>query len=396
MTLSRITTPSDPEHLAAVIPLVDAGRARAEERVRACDLLQRLAGVRATELPAELGRASARVEGLLSDGPSAIDPGAIDPATAVATARRVLAAATAAVDLITDQALVLGDALSTDLATLPLSALHDIADAVLGLSLAPRAAAGWGDPTAAAAAAAVLAVAAEDLRDAARSHERLYARFTEGVWHVPTPMLRAARRRWRLIARARVRRQLRLTCRSGRVGSLSGSVTDLLEVRATRDRLEAVAPMLSHYLEQLDRGPLSDVDAAMSALEAVRLLQTRLGGLLNSERLQQLLLADAFRSPDVAGPAVQVRNAICAWAADVQAAAGGDAGALNLDDLAGWATKCSDLLPALTEGHQAVADLGAPVPTLRALVEILLLRERVEELTPRPQRSASHHAETAS
>jgi hypothetical protein len=348
------------------------------------------------ELPADLGRPSARIETLLSDGPSAIDSCAIDPVTAVAAARRAIAAARAAVDLITDEAAVLGDALSTDLGTLPLRALHDIADAVLGLSMAPRAAAGWGDPTAAAAADTVLEVAAEDLRDAARSHQGLYERFTEGVWHVPTPMLRAARHRWRLIARARVRRQLRLTSRSGRVGSLTIAVAELLEVRATRDRLDAVAPLLSHHLEQLDRGPLSDVDAALSALEAVRLLQTRLGNLLDSQRLQELLLADAFRSPDVAGPAVHVRNAIRAWSADVLSMGGADARALDLDALARWATECSDLLPALTKGHEAATDLGAPVPTLQRLVEILLLREHVEELAPRTHRPAGHHAETAS
>lgn len=403
--LGRVTTPlasvpAGKETLATVIPLLAVDRDRAtwpaievadadaraplpdeEDRLpRARSVLQRLAGDRAVELPVALGRATLRVERLLTEGPAAVDPSNVDPAGAIATTEWILQATAALFELIEEEGLVLGEVLTIDLSALRLETLVEVAEAVLALSQAPRAVSSWGSAVVAEAAEVVLQVIAEDLRVAARSHAQLSQRFTEGIWYVPGTALEAGRRRWRLISRVRLRRELRAVSRTGHVRGFSAAVQQVLEARTARDRIASMAPLLSHHLAELDRGPLSDADAALTAVGAVRRLQAILGDLLDEDRLAQLLLADAFRSPIVVSPAVRLRNALRAWDADVKSVSGAEAYALTQSELARWAAEVSDLLPALAEGQEAAGLLGAPATTLRALVDMLLVREHVEDL----------------
>jgi hypothetical protein len=135
-----------------------------------------------------------------------------------------------------------------------------------------------------------------------------------------------------------------------------------------------------HHLAGLDRGPLFDVDDALAAVRAVRTLQDALGDVLDSNRLQLLLLADAFRSDDVIGPARGLRDAVRAWGGEIEAAGGREPLGLSVKVLTRWASECARLLPALRQGVDAMATIGAPAPTLSSLVETLLIRERVAEL----------------
>lgn len=373
--------------MATVIPLVAPNRDRSKpsavDRVstdRALAVLQRRAGDRAAELPPALGRAAMRLEALLAQGPTSVDPSSVDPTRAVASAERILKVTATLFDLIGEEEEVLSEALASDLGSLGLNALSEAVEAVLGLSEAPRAVASWGRAAAAEAAEMVLQVAAEDLRAAAGAHERLYQHFTEAIWHVPGTVLHAGLRPWHPISRARLRRELRAVSRTGRVRGLTATTKEVLEVEAARGRLASMAPLLSHHLAELDRGPLSDADGALAAISAVRRLQAALGDLLDEDRLERLLLADAFRSLDVVGPAVRLRNALRAWGADVKSVEGAEACGLSQAELAQWAAEVSHLLPALIEGHNATERLGISAPTLRAIVDILLVREHVQDL----------------
>jgi len=352
------------------------------EVARALGVLRRRAGDRGLELPTDLGRALADLEHLLVEGPTQVDAGRVLPALAAEVAALARAAAAVTLEMLPEEIDVLGQALAADLAGLRLDALHEVADAVLAVSRAPRAAAHWGEPRAAEAAEAVITAAASDLREAASTHEWLYEHFTDRVWTIPTPLLERGQRRWRVAARARLTSELRRASRTGRVPSrLHDTAAGVLLARRARARVDGVAPLLAQHLGGLNRGPLSDADDALRAVRAVRRLQAALGDLADGERLRRLLLADAFRSEDVFGPAVNVRMALGAWQRDLDGVGGRDAWAFTLDELVDWTEGVTELLPALRQATDAAAEVGARVSGLRDLVHLLLLRQHVAELT---------------
>jgi hypothetical protein len=224
-------------------------------------------------------------------------------------------------------------------------------------------------------------MAATDVRTAALSHQVLYERFTGDIWQVSGALLDKGRSRWRPLARVRLRQELRGTSRTGRVpGRLTDVATQILEARADRRRLSSQSELLSRHLGDLDRGPLTDIDSALATLAAVRRLHTALGGDLDEDRMRQLLLADAFHSTDVSEPAANVRNAIRGWSEAVEAVGGSGASRLRPVELAFWALECGILLPTLIDACQASAHAGVATPTLRSLVDLLLLREHIDGL----------------
>lgn len=285
--------------------------AAADELESARQLLHRRAGGRALELPVAAGRAAVRLEELLAQGPTAIDPGGVQAAHASTAATKVLAAAEALIVAVDEESAVLSEVLFEDLAGLTIDELEEVATAILGLGTGVRPVAGWGTSAGADAATRVLRLAAPDMRAAASSHTLLYELFTDGVWQVPDALLDAGRDRRRVWSRARLRRRLCASSRTGRLpGGLTAVAQQVVDVRVDRDRVAAQSGLRTEYLDHLDRGPLTDVDAALAALGALRRLQTALGSALDEERLGRLLLADAFRSPEVQNPAANVRLAI--------------------------------------------------------------------------------------
>jgi hypothetical protein len=358
-----------------------------DDVARALGVLRRRAGDRGLELPPDLGRALADLEMLLTEGPTGVDPVRALPGLAAELATMVAHAARTTLELVPAEAKVLGEALAVDLLDLQLDRLHRIADAVLAVSRAPRAAEQWGEPRAAEAAEAVITAAANDLREAAITHEWLYEHFTDRVWTIPTPLLERGQRRWRVAARARLSAQLRRASRRGRIpGHLGDAAAGVLLARRARARVDAVGPMLSQHLgvqhtEVLHRGPLSDADAALRAVKAVRRLHDALGELVDGQRLRRLILADAFRSEDVFGPAVNLRMALGAWQRDVESAGGRDAWSYTLLELADWSEWVLELLPSLRTASDAADEIGASVTGLRDLAHLHLLRQHVAELT---------------
>lgn len=343
-------------------------------------VLERRAGASGMDLPVSLGRPVLALEAHLDRGPVPIDP-TIEPLELVTLLERLLRATDAVHELVVEETMVLGEALDADLELLPLAQLEELAEAVLGLSMAPRSAARWGHPEAAQAAETVLQVAADDLRTSASAHAGLYRRYTEYVWDVPTHLLHAGQRRWRFVARARLARQLRAVSRTDRVPrGLTAAAKEILDVRAVRARLVSMSPLLTHHLAELDQGPLSDVDGALAAIGAVRRLQAVLGDALVPSRLERLLRAEAFASPDVISPAVNLRNAILAWRHDLTLLGGQVTDTLPWSELQHWADVCDRLLPSLREGQAAAARLGVPAASLRSLSDVLLLREHVHDL----------------
>jgi hypothetical protein len=125
---------------------------------------------------------------------------------------------------------------------------------------------------------------------------------------------------------------------------------------------------------------VTDTDAVIASLAAVGRLQQALGDRLDPQRCTWLLAADAFRSAELAVPATNLRTAIGRWRQDVASACAGDPWAIPAHELADWAIQTAAVLPAITSGVDAITAIGGAPDTLRALVDDLLLRERVAEL----------------
>ncbi len=358
---------------------------------RAVPMLHRRTNDRAAELPVKSGRPAVRLERLLVDGPTAIDASTVEPSVALAGAQRGIDLATSAIEAITEEAHVVSAALTSDLTCFELAAMYEVTEAVLALSLVPRAVGSWATPAGADAADRLLKLAADDLRAAARSHTLLYERFTDDVWQVPASALDRGRSRWRVVTRARLRRHLRAASRTGRLpGRLSAVAAQVLQARADRQPVTALSHLIARHLGHLDRGPLTDVDAALAALDAVRRLHTALGGHVDSDRLHELIRADAFHCHEVIEPVEHLRSAIRSWTAGVTAAGGNASGALRLEDLARWAADCTRLLPKVVTASEEVAGLGIAATTMSDLVDMLVLRERIEDVVvdARPRQSA--------
>jgi hypothetical protein len=367
--------------LATVIPLSP----RPPEVDRAVAILERRVGPGWPVLPSVAGRSALRAEDELGNTPAAIDPSVTPACAALATARRVAACARFTLELLTDEVIALSEALHADLEGLDLEEIDALAAAVVELSTAPPPAPAWGRPAAAEGAAVVLELVSPVLHDAAEAHERLYERFTDHVWDIPAPLLSAATSRWRGVARLRLHLHLRRTSRSGsRPGRITALAEEIIQARAIRARVAPLRPLLAHHLGVLDRGVFTDVEAAAEALAAVRRLQASLAGVLDEDRLERLLLADAFRSHELLSPAQSIRTTLAAWVADNRGAGGSGPLELTAGALARWVDAVEPLLGLVEDGTHALEQLGVATPTLREVVDALVLREHVAEQAGAP------------
>jgi hypothetical protein len=364
---------------------MDAAAARAA-MVHAIEVLERRYGDRWGDLPASLGRPAARAAELLCAGPTAVD-GSAAVSDVVGRAAPLVDAAIPLVALVEEEADVLGEALGCDLVNLPLDRLAEVAGAVMDLGLVAGAEPTWANPISADAAQLVLVTLEEELRTTARLHGELYGDFTEHVLDLTDVQLRAGARRWRLIARARLRRRLAAASRTGRLpGELTSVARTVLAVLESRRRLAELAPLLSTHFGSAGWGPLTDVDAVGVSLAAVRRFQSVLGAALVPGRFAELLAAGAFASPELVQPATNLRISLDRWRLAVTTGCGGNPFALATPELASWATCARAVLPGITSGAAAMIAVDRPPTTLRSLVDDLLLRERVAELAALLQR----------
>lgn len=347
---------------------------------RDLQLLRRRYGERWSDLPEAMGRAVASLERLLMHGPTAVDPSTASPSEVVVEAWLVVRAAAAHAEPMREEAEVLGEALAADIATMHLRHLDHVVGAVLELAVVRAGHPGWAAPADAEAARLVLDAHAEDLKRGAQLHRDVYERFTDQVWDVPEPRLRAGRRPWRLLTRARLRSDLARVSRTGKIpGSLTSMSNLVLSARRSRQLLADLDLLLDRHLGRQHQGPLTDVDAISASLDAVLRLQRALGDRLDVDRLRGLLMADAFTSPELTTPALNLRSALRGWQADVARLCGGNPWAVPASDLAEWASRTGAALPEVTAALSMVAALGQTPGTLRDLVDDLLLREHAGE-----------------
>jgi hypothetical protein len=362
---------------------------------QAIEVLERRYGDRWQELPTGLGRAAARAAELLGSGPTAVH-GAAPVSEVVGRAAPLVDAAVPLVALVEEEAVVLGEALGCNLVDLGLGQLAEVAGAVMDLGLVKGAEPTWASPTSADAAHLVLLTLEAQLRATAELHRELYADFTDHVLDLTEPQLRAGARRWRLVARARLRRRLAGASRTGRVpGDLSSVARKVLEVLESRRRLAELAPLLTTHFGLAGWNPLTDVDAVSASLAAVRRFQSVLGTSLVPHRLAALLAAGAFASPELVQPATNLRISLDRWRLAVTTGCGGTPFGLTTPELSSWAARTRVDLPAITSGAAAMIALDRPPTTLQALVDDLLLREHVAELAAAPPRDADDHARVA-
>ena len=362
---------------------------------QAIEVLERRYGDRWHELPTGLGRPAARAAELLGTGPTAVHRAAA-VSEVVGRAAPLVDAAVPLVALVEEEAIVLGEALGGNLVDLRLDQLAEVAGAVMDLGLVKGAEPTWANPTSADAAHLVLVTLEAQLRTTAELHRDLYADFTDHVLDLTDPQLRAGARRWRLVARARLRRRLAAASRTGRVpGELSSVAGKVLEVLESRRRLADLAPLLTTHFGLAGWSPLTDVDAVAASLAAVRRFQSVLGAELVPERLASLLSAGAFASPELVQPATNLRISLDRWRLAVTTGCGGIPFALTTPELASWAARTRVVLPAITSGAAAMIALDRPPTTLQALVDDLLLRERVAELATTLPRDADERARYA-
>jgi hypothetical protein len=375
---------------------LDVAKAR-EAMAHRIDLLRRRYGEGWSDLPADLGRPAASAEALLVGGPTALDPVTASPLEATNGAWLLVHAAMTLGDQMVEEAEVLGEALGTDITDLPLRQVDAVVGAVLGLGLVSRAEAGWANPMTADAARVVLDAHGAQLRETTRLHDDLYASFTDRVLDIPEPRLRAGARPWRLVARTKLRRDLASASRTGRVpGGMTATARQVLKVHEARRALTSLAPLLSTHLGRGAWGHLTDVDALVASLDAVQRLERGLGDRLNHDRLSALLAADAFRSPELAVLAANLRTMLQKWRADVASSCGGDPWTTPADELADWAVVTAAALPAITAGLRAMSDMDRSPPTVQTLVDDLLLRENIGELGHRLEAWDDDHRPSAS
>lgn len=338
-------------------------------------------GERWLELPVTLGRALVQAEALLASGPVAIPP-AMPAMKAIVRARRTARAAVAIGKIATNEGEILGEALGVRLVDLPLQRLSAVVDAVLGLSTAPPAEPGWASPVKALAADALLDACSDDLSDGARTHEAVYAQFTDRIWDVPERRLRKGRRPTHPIARLRLRHAFAASSRSHKAPSPMSAAADLvIEAGAVRDRLATIASLLTNHLGEHDRGPFTNVEAARQSLAAVRELHDALGDGVNTEQLARLLAADAFRNDAVLESARILEKALRTWSADIERLGGAHAVAMDGIELVEWASLVEQALPILEGAVSATDAPGGTAPTLRDVVYDLRVRERYNDLT---------------
>jgi hypothetical protein len=374
---------------------LDAAKAQ-EAMDHRIDLLRRRYGEGWSDLPADLGRPAASAEALLVAGPTALDPGTASPLDATNGAWMLVHAAMTFGDQLVEEADVLGEALGTDITDLPLRQLDAVVGAVLGLGLVSRAEARWANPGAADAASVVLEAHGGPLRVTTQLHNDLYASFTDRVLDIPEPRLRAGAHPWRLVARTKLRRGLAAASRTGRVpGGMTATAKQVLRVHDARRELTSLAPLLSTHLGRGGWGPLTNVDALVSALDAVQRFERTLGERLNQDRLAALLAADAFRSPEIAALAANLRTMLQKWRATVASSCGGDPWTTPANELADWAVVTAAALPAITAGLRAMADLDRSPTTVQTLVDDLLLRENIGELSRRLEAHDDEHRSSA-
>lgn len=348
---------------------------------RDADVLRRRYGDRWSELPTHVGRLAANLERLLAEGPTSVDPDTALPADVVAEASIAVRAAFAHAPVLEEEASVLGAALSVQLVDLPVRQLDEAVDAVLGLSDVAPGASGWANPADADAAQLVLEAHGDDVRTGVELHREVYERFTESVWDVRESRLRAGRRRLRLRSRWVLRSQLGSASRSGSVpGGLREMSDLLLRARAARHRLATLEPLLDRHLGRHHQGPRTDVAVALDSLAAVRRLQRVLGDRLDVERLRGLLMADAFRTPDMVLPALNLGGALAAWQASLEGLQAGNSWALPVSKIAAWAGETSAVLPAFATVLGELEASGHPSLPLHDLVDALLLREHAAEI----------------
>lgn len=370
--------PASPEPEGS--PELEVARAQ-EAMARDIDLLQRRYGDRWPELPAALGRSAATAEALLVCGPTALDPATASPLGAATGAWLLVPPALTLADRVVEEAEVLGEALGTEIVGLPLRHLDEVVGAVLDLGLVSVVEPTWANPVAADAAHVVLDALGAELRATTQVHDELYAGFTDHVLDISDSRLRAVDRPWRLVARARLRRDLAFASRTGRVpGGIRAVTHQVLEVSDARRRLTSLAPLLSTHLGRSGWGPLTDADAVVASLSAVRRFQRVLGDRLDRDRLAGLLAAGAFRSAELVVPATNLRTALRRWRVDVASLCAGDPWAIPADELAGWAVRTAAVLSAITTGASSMAEIDRAPATVSVLVDDLLLREDVAEL----------------
>jgi hypothetical protein len=367
----------------AIPPVVDVATARTA-MARDVELLRRRFGDRWPELPHGIGRRAAAAETLLESGPTAIDPHDASPIDAASGGWLVVRAALALAEQVVDDAELLGEALGVDLLALPLGDLDKVVVAVLDLGLGFRVEPTWANPAAADAARIVLDAHGAQLRSTNDLHDELYARFTDHVLDIPEDLLQTGSRAWRLVSRAKLRGALAASSRTGRVpGGRRAAAQEVLEVREARKVLTTMTPLLTRHLGRTAFGPLTDVDSLSESLSAVRRLQRALGDSLDPARLSGLLVAEAFRSPELAAPAAGLRATLQTWRTEAASLCDGDPWVMPAEELASWAVHTAAVLPSITTGAHAVIEIGQRPTTVRVLVDDLLLRENVADLAAR-------------
>ena len=177
---------------------------------------------------------------------------------------------------------------------------------------------------------------------------------------------------------------------------MTATAKQVLKVHEARRELTSLGPLLSTHLGRGGWGPLTNVDALASSIDAVQRLERALGDRLNHDRLGALLAADAFRSPELAVLAANLRTMLQKWRADVASSCGGDPWTTPADELADWAVVTAAALPAITAGLRAMSDMDRCPPTVQTLVDDLLLRENIGELGHRLEAWDDDHRPSAS
>jgi hypothetical protein len=292
---------------------------------------------------------------------------------------RFLDATDAFVQQIEEPLALMGEVLTADLTVVPLADLRALTKSVLGLVGAPPPDPTWAPASAAARVRTALRALRPRLYEVASLHRSIYNEFTDGVWAVDERVLLSGSiARWHWVRRNRARRTLASVSRSGRPPTdLDTVLTSLKRASILRQELDSGSGLLAGTLGWFYRGPFTDVDEAATALQALEAFQLAATGRVDDQRVERLLAAEAFTTPEVVEPARHLTTAVDQWLRAARAAGVRSAEAATCRALADWHAAAGPALTLLSAAHRVTEPYRSEDRTIFELTNDLLTRGRV-------------------
>src|SRR3954452_922916 len=294
-------------------------------------------GERWTQVPLGFGEAALRARDVLTAGLVTVDVETADPVRVVQDLSTFAGETAATAAQILTEAALLGEALGSDLSSLPIAQLAAVCQSLLRLAEAPAPNPSWAHPAQARAASMVLGAVSDELREVATVRRWLYDEFSEDIWGLSCakrpPSVDGLRD---CLRRHRAKSQLSTVNHTGNPVDVKAAISALRRAHELTVKIDGARATLRGHLGSVATAGIPDVDGATEALGAIRDLQIALGDRLEVECLRGLAAADAFVCDELTRPATQIMTTIAGWRPIADQLHAVDATSLSPEELAEW------------------------------------------------------------